>query len=130
MIDILFTAPHNAVELAALIFCWAVVCVIFGWLITLVVSLGEIGWGILCMIGVVAMLYNDCELWGQTCTAPPKSSASRIQPSQRVTAKPAEPRPLTDAEVGITPTRRSDDLIREGDKVFGILPKPPVRPDY
>ena len=22
MIDILFTAPHNAVELAALIFCW------------------------------------------------------------------------------------------------------------
>jgi len=25
MIDILFTAPHNAVELAALIFCWLAV---------------------------------------------------------------------------------------------------------
>ena len=27
IIDILFTPPHNAVELAALIFCWAIAAV-------------------------------------------------------------------------------------------------------
>jgi len=39
MIDILFTAPHNAVELAALLFCWFAVVVVLALLAAAVAEL-------------------------------------------------------------------------------------------
>jgi len=103
MIDILTTPPHNAVEMAALILCWLTVAVIaYAALWLALYSLQfEGGFGTLGL--VVFLAWGVYEYNYPDPNPAPAVSSSRVQPSQRVTAKPAEPRPLTDAEVGITP---------------------------
>ena len=110
--QILTTAPHNAVELAALIFCWLATSAAFGlfayWIIHSMVA-GT--FGVVVTIALISWAVYDANY-----NDPPKGS--RVQPSQRVTAKPAPP-----------PPRSVDDIIKEGDRVFGVTP-PPNRPDY
>jgi hypothetical protein len=97
MTTILFTAPQTAVEMAALIFCWLAVVVAAGVVIGLAFDIGLGPVILVVCIGVIIYEYN----YPDPNPRPP--GGGRVQPSQRVTAKPAEPRPLTDAEVGITP---------------------------